>query len=359
MARPALLLALAAAAALVGGVGGQAGGAAPTQAVAQALQALQAATEKLELDEDKLAKAQQAVARDQDAVQDDLHAVNHPAAVGLASTEAVVRQGQLDTQKLQADRPRVPVLEAIVEEDKKRLVQAELAYERALRNAPPPPPPPPPPTALPPPDLPAPRPAPAAPSTPASASSPWAQRAPHAGDGAAGQGSGPEGGAGGAHYDSSPYYPSRHWASCPPCSNGSPQEIADWLETTIEGAEWIESQDGLAWLLSDRGQQWLATPQGAEWPFTQAGESFLSSEWGRKFLASQAGQAWLRSPPGLRWLREHKPWAASSLRLRNAALASLLAVCVAGLLSAYLVPLKDAAPADSGSRSVAHSGPLI
>ena len=328
--RPALLLALAAAAAMVGNAGGQPDTASEmrTGVVKQALAALQAATEKLELDEDKLSKLKQTVASDERAVQRDLHAVNHPEAAGLASAEAVVRKGQLDTQKLQSDRLHAPALEAIVEEDKKELDRAELAYEIAIgRRAPPPHLPPPP----------------ASPVAAAPAPSPLGGQA------------GDE--AGSAHFDSSPWYPSRHWASCPPCSNGTPQEIADWLETTMEGMEWIQSNPGQDWLVSDRGQRWLATPQGAEWPFTQAGESFLSSEWGRIFLSSQAGKDWLRSPPGLRWLREHQPWAASSLRLRNAALASLVAVCVAGLLSAHLIPVKSL-PADAPRPSVTHAGPF-
>ncbi len=335
---PALLLALVAAAAMVGSAGGQPEtvSEARTGMVEQALAALQAATEKLEFDEDKFSKLKQTVASDERAVQRDLRAVNHPEAAGLSSAEAVVRKGQLDTQKLQSDRLHIPALEAIVEEDKQELDRAELAYEIALgRRAP-----------------------------PGSADAAAAGAAGGGGRERGGRSSAPSphGGqagdeAGSAHFDSSPWYSSRHWASCPPCSNGTPQEIADWLETTMEGMEWIQSHPGLVWLVSDRGQRWLATPQGAEWPFTQAGESFLSSEWGRIFLASQAGKDWLRSPPGLRWLREHQPWAASSLRLRNAALASLVAVCVAGLLSAHLIPVKSL-PADAPRPSVTHAGPF-
>jgi len=152
----------------------------------------------------------------------------------------------------------------------------------------------------------------------------------------------PPGQSGASHYDDSVYYPSRHWASCPPCSDGTPEEIAEWLETTTEGLGWIQSQEGLNWLLSSKGQAWLLTPPGAEWPFTQAGESFFTSAWGGKFLQSDAGQTWLQSPPGKRWLREHRPWAASVLRLRNAAIATLFTVCVAGVISVYITPNKDA-----------------
>jgi len=290
--------------------------------IPQALAALQEATEKLEFDEDRLLKAQKNLALDEVAVQDDLHAVNHPLAVGLSTSEEVMNKGKIDTRKLEADRPTIPLLEAIVAEDKKRLLGAQLDYERALGGSPPP-------------------------STPSAPSDP--SRSPSESGHRGGAGKNDEGGgnvgSGDAkpsgeqsHYDDSPYYPSRHWESCPPCHNGTPQEIADWLESTIEGMSWLQSQAGLDWLLSAKGQRWLRTAPGAEWPFTQAGESFFTSDWGRKFLESTEGQAWLKTPPGQRWLREHQPWAASILRVRNAAAACLLAMCFAGTVGAYLTP---------------------
>ena len=42
----------------------------------------------------------------------------------------------MDTRKLEAARPTVAVLEAIVEEDRKRLVRAQLDYERAQAGPP-------------------------------------------------------------------------------------------------------------------------------------------------------------------------------------------------------------------------------
>jgi hypothetical protein len=294
--------------------------------VPQALAALQEATEKLEFDEDKLLKAESNLALDKAAVQDDLHGINHPLAVGLSTAEQVMDKGKIDTRKLEADRPTVPVLEAIVEEDKKRLVGAQLDYERAQAGTP---------SAVS-----------ASPSS--SPSSPEPKQTPDdkgsstrsaggvEGDGQ--KGGGREQSAGHSHYDDSPYYPSRHWESCPPCQDGTPQEIADWLESTIEGMAWLQSQSGLDWLLSSKGQRWLETAPGAEWPFTQAGESFFTSDWGRKFLQSQQGHVWLKTPPGQRWLREHQPWASSVLRIRNAAALSFFAVCFAGVLSAYFTP---------------------
>lgn len=288
--------------------------------VPDALAALQEATEKLEFDEDKLVKAERNLALDKTAVQNDLHAINHPLAVGLSTPEQVMDKGKIDTRKLEADRPTIPVLEAIVEEDKKRLIGAQLDYERAQGG------------------------------TPHSPS----QQTRHSNEGSSSGSGGVKGeenaqkgravkggvnsGAGHSHYDDTPYYPSRHWESCPPCHNGTPQEIADWLESTIEGMAWLQSQSGLDWLLSSKGQRWLATAPGAEWPFTQAGESFFTSDWGRKFLQSQEGQTWLKTPPGQRWLREHRPWASSVLRVRNAAALCFFAVCFAGALSAYFTP---------------------
>ena len=297
--------------------------------IPQALAALQEATEKLEFDEDKLLKAQENLALDEVAVQNDLHAINHPLAVHLSTSGEVMDKGKIDTRKLEADRPTIPLLEAIVEEDKKRLLGAQLDYERALGSSPPPPPP-------------------SAPSGGPGKRGPDQSQGPagdtagetkgEGGGGIVDSGDGAQSGGGHSHYDDSPYYPSRHWESCPPCHNGTPQEIADWLESTIEGMSWLQSQSGLDWLVSAKGQRWLRTAPGAEWPFTQAGESFFTSDWGRKFLASPEGQAWLESPPGLRWLREHQPWAASILRVRNAAAACLLAMCLAGTLSAYSTP---------------------
>jgi hypothetical protein len=347
----ALLVAVVAAA-LSSGRGGI-GVAAYGVTVLQARTALQEATEKLEFDEDKLQKARDNLALDQQNVQDDIHAINHPLAVGMVNTEGVMNKGKIDTLKLMADRPGIPIFEAIVEEDKKALVGRQLDYERALKNAPPPPAPPPPPMPLPRPDTPLP---PSSRGSPGQQGQQGQQGQPgSAKNGAPGRsqgsdqpgGQGGAGGAGNAHFDDSPYYPSRHWSSCPPCSNGTPQEIAEWLETTPEGMQWIQSQEGLDWLMSPRGADWLVTPQGAEWPFTRPGDTFFTSDWGRKFLESQAGQSWLRTPPGLRWLREHKPWASSILRLRNAAMASLVAVLVAGLLSVYVTPKKVGSSFDS------------
>jgi len=326
--------------------------------VAQTTAVLKKATEKLEFDEYKLQTAQTNLANDQQAVQDDIHAVNHPLAVGAVNIEGVMMKGKIDTVRLRADQPAILVMEAIVEEDKERLAGAQLDYERALTNASPTPP-----TAVP---------APSIPLTKPNTSVPAAEQAGRGAQPGGAGGLGGEGGARGAggaevgegadkgkaHYDDSAYYPSRHWASCPPCSGGSPQEIAEWLETTMEGTDWLQSEAGLDWLISSKGCQWLRTPQGAEWPFTQAGESFFTSDWGRQFLQSDPGQEWLGTPPGLRWLREHKPWAASILRLRNAALACLLAMCTAGLLSAYLTPKKEDASIDTVLFSE-RKGPLL
>ena len=282
------------------------------------LRVLQAATEKLEFDEFKLAKTRNNLKIDQINLEKDIYAINHPPR-GMDATE-VMNKGKVDTMRYVADRKEIPTLDEFVEEDKKRYLQAKSDYERFRVAA----------TAQ------IEQSSSSSTSTADSSSAESSSISPPAAavEAAPGWGSIP----GKEHYDDFSPLPKRHWTSCPPCSNGTPQEIADWLESTDEGTEWLESVQGLQWLESAKGKQWLQTEWGAEWPFTQAGEGFFTSEWGQKFLQSGPGQTWLRTPPGMRWLREHKPWASSMLRLRNAALVSLLVVGLGGLLGIYITP---------------------
>ena len=354
----------------------------------EALRLLQAATQKLEFDEGKLQLARKNEARDLKALLEDIRGVAQPRSLGV-SRSALVDKGKIDTVRLKKDRQTVPILEAIVEEDKKNLAAAQSAYAQALGR---------------------------------SVGSPLGARGAEDGltngvgrasgwktssntgehgaagadsgahsaatdavDGAAGAaGAGAPSAAGGAtsaagaagaaadaadeasgevgamagaagdavtgaiddvtHFGDQSWLGrgAGHYVSCPPCTGtASPQEIADWLEGTMEGTEWLQSSEGIIWLSGPAGRAWLHTPQGAEWPFTQAGEIFLTSDWGRRFLESLAGQTWLSSPPGVRWLREHQPWAASILRVRNAATACLFSMCIAGVLAAYFTPIKN------------------
>ena len=284
----------------------------------EALRVLQAATEKLEFDEFKLAKTRNNLKIDQINLEKDIYAINHPPR-GMDATE-VMNKGKVDTMRYVADRKEIPTLDEFVEEDKKRYLQAKSDYERFRVAA----------TAQ------IEQSSSSSTSTADSSSAESSSISPPAAavEAAPGWGSIP----GKEHYDDFSPLPKRHWTSCPPCSNGTPQEIADWLESTDEGTEWLESVQGLQWLESAKGKQWLQTEWGAEWPFTQAGEGFFTSEWGQKFLQSGPGQTWLRTPPGMRWLREHKPWASSMLRLRNAALVSLLVVGLGGILGIYITP---------------------
>ena len=334
----------------------------------EALRLLQAATQKLEFDESKLQLARKNEARDLQALLEDIRGVAEPRSLEV-SRSALVDKGKMDTVRLKTDRETVPILEAIVEEDKKNLAAAKSAYAQALGR---------------------------------SVGSPLGARgaedgltngvgrasgwktssntgehgaagadsgahsaATDAADGAAGAAGagatsaaagevGAMAGAAGAavtgaiddvtHFGDKSWLGrgAGHYVSCPPCTGtASPQEIADWLEGTMEGTEWLQSSEGIIWLSGPAGRAWLHTPQGAEWPFTQAGEIFLTSDWGRRFLESLAGQTWLSSPPGVRWLREHQPWAASILRVRNAATACLFSMCIAGVLAAYFTPIKN------------------
>ena len=334
----------------------------------EALRLLQAATQKLEFDEGKLQLARKNEARDLKALLEDIRGVAQPRSLGV-SRSALVDKGKIDTVRLKKDRQTVPILEAIVEEDKKNLAAAQSAYAQALGR---------------------------------SVGSPLGARgaedgltngvgrasgwktssntgehgaagadsgahsaATDAADGAAGAAGagatsaaagevGAMAGAAGAavtgaiddvtHFGDKSWLGrgAGHYVSCPPCTRtASPQEIADWLEGTMEGTGWLQSSEGIIWLSGPAGRAWLHTPQGAEWPFTQAGEIFLTSDWGRRFLESLAGQTWLSSPPGVRWLREHQPWAASILRVRNAATACLFSMCIAGVLAAYFTPIKN------------------
>jgi hypothetical protein len=287
----------------------------------EALRVLQAATEKLEFDEFKLAKTRNNLKMDQINLEKDIYAINHPPR-GMDATE-VMNKGKVDTMRYVADRKEIPTLDEFVEEDKKRYLKAKSDYERFRVVS-----------------IPATAQIePSSSSSTSTADSSSAQSSSISPPAAAaeappGLGSIP----GKEHYDDFSPLPKRHWTSCPPCSNGTPQEIADWLESTDEGTEWLESVPGLDWLESAKGKQWLQTEWGAEWPFTQAGEGFFTSEWGQKFLQSGPGQTWLRTPPGMRWLREHKPWASSMLRLQNAALVSLLVVGLGGLFGIYVTP---------------------
>ena len=334
----------------------------------EALRLLQAATQKLEFDESKLQLARKNEARDLQALLEDIRGVAQPRSLGV-SRSALVDKGKIDTVRLKKDRQTVPILEAIVEEDKKNLAAAKSAYAQALGRSV---------------------------GSPLGArgaedgltngvgrASGWKTSSNTGEHGAAGADSGAhsaatdavDGAAGAAgagatsaaagevgamagaagaavtgaiddvtHFGDKSWLGrgAGHYVSCPPCTGtASPQEIADWLEGTMEGTEWLQSSEGIIWLSGPAGRAWLHTPQGAEWPFTQAGEIFLTSEWGRRFLESSAGQTWLSSPPGVRWLREHQPWAASILRVRNAATACLFSMCIAGVLAAYFTPIKN------------------